>query len=107
MNKFKLLITNCKSKINSLLNRVRGKEITHIIVTSNGDKIKCYDSIELYDEENKIMVIKCQIGMKNCLITINSDNIEYTIEKYTDDIWNSILNMPEIKNEIVDDRLYT
>ena len=64
MNEIKLLITNCKCKINSLLNRARGKEITHIIITTSGRKIKCYESIELFSDETKILVAKCLIKMK-------------------------------------------
>ena len=98
MNKFKLLINNCQCEINSLLDRVRGKEITHIIVTTNGTKIKCYESIELFSDEIKIIVAKCLVGMKDKIITINDDNVEYILEKYNNDVWNQVMNIANIDN---------
>ena len=102
MNKLKLTIINCKSEINSLLNRIRGKEITHIIITTNGDKIKCYESIELYSDEIKIIVAKCLVGIKDYIITINDDNIDYILEKYDDDVWNQIVNITNTNNNDVE-----
>ena len=101
MNKIKLLINNCKSEINSLLDRVKGKEITHIIVTTDGNKIECYESIELYSDETKILVATCKIGNKKSVITINGDNINYIYEKYNNDTWNEILNIANIDNSII------
>lgn len=100
MNKtqIKLFVTNYKSKINSLLNRVRSKEITHIIVTNQG-KIKCYESVELFSGETKITVAKCLIKMKQYIITIDSDNIDYILEKYDDGIWNQICNISNVVDE--------
>ena len=108
MNKFKLLINNCQCEINSLLDRVRDKEITHIIVTTNGTKIKCYESIELFSDEIKIIVAKCLVGMKDKIITINDDNVEYILEKYNNDVWNQVMNIANIDNvdEKTDDRNY-
>lgn len=106
MNKLKLTIINCKSEINSLLNRIRGKEITHIIITTNGDKIKCYESIELYSDEIKIIVAKCLINMKQYIITINDDNIDYILEKYDDDVWNQVVNIVSTNNDLVDEKNY-
>ena len=110
MNKIKLIITNCKSEINSLLNRVRGKEITHIIVTTNGDKIKCSESVELFSDETVMIVAKCLNRMKQYIMTINNDNIDYILEKYDGDVWKQISNIANnnVNNdgEIIDDRLY-
>ena len=109
MNKFKLCIANCKSKINSLLNRIRGEEITHIIVTTNANKIKCYESIELFADETKITIAKCLIKTKKYIMTINSDNIDYILEKYDDDTWDQVLNIMnvnEIDEACDDNRLY-
>lgn len=107
MNKIKSLINNCKSEINSLLNRVMGEGITHIIIT-NGNKIKCYESIELFSDETKIIVAKCLIKMKKRIITINDNNIDYISEKYNNDIWNQMINITNTNDdEIIDDnRLY-
>ena len=103
----KLLIINCKSKVKSLLSRIRGKEITHTLVTNNGDKIKCSESIELYSNETKIIVAKCLRGIKEYIITINSDNIDYVLEKYDDDVWDQILNITvNTDDNVVEDRLY-
>lgn len=104
----KLLITNCKSKIKSLLDRVRGKEVTHIIVTTTGDKIKCIESTDLYDGDIKIVVAKCIIGSSEKILTINYDNIEYILENYNDNVWNVIINLPvnnSVDNE--NDNLYS
>lgn len=100
MNKIKLLINDCKCEINSLLDRVRGKEITHIIVTINGDKIKCYESIELYDNEIKIIVAKCLIGLKQRIIIITDDKIDYIFENYNDDVWNQVKSIINIDDSI-------
>lgn len=106
MIKIKPLITNCWGEIISLLDRVRGKGITHIIITG-GKKIKCYDSIELFSDETKIVVITSLIGLKKKIITIDYDKIDYICEKYDDDIWNSVMNITcNTKEEIVEDRLY-
>ena len=84
-----------------------GREISHILITKIGDKIKCLDSIELYDsEENKIIVAKCHIRLKTKLVTINFENVEYIIESYTDDIWNNLLNIPQPENIKEVNRLY-
>lgn len=108
MNKFKLCISNCKCEINSLLNRVKGKEITHIIVTTNGTKIKCYDSVELFSEEIKIIVAKCLVNRKDNIITINDDKVDYILEEYNDEIWNQVINIANCErvNEKIDDRNY-
>ncbi len=98
--KFKLNIMNCLCEINSLLNRIRGKEITHILVTNTGQKIKCVESIELFEGEIKIIVAKCQIGLKNHLITIYDDNVEYITEPYDDKTWNTIINMKPMNNDV-------
>lgn len=93
MNKTKLF-NSYKSKINSLLDRVKNKEITHTIVTINGKRIKCYESIEvLSNDEIKITIAKCLIKQKKCIMTINSDNIDYMFEKYNTDSWNQVLNI--------------
>ena len=101
--KFKQLITNCKCEIKSLLTHVRGEEITHLIVTKDNNKIKCYESIELFSDETKFIAAKCLIGKKQHIITINDDNINYITEKYNDDIWNQIYNIGSVnlneKNE--------
>lgn len=99
MNKIKSLVLNCKSKINSLLNRVKGKEITHILMTTSGDKIKCHESIEVFSNEAKFMLAKCQIGIKQYIITIDDNNINYILEKYDDKTWNRVLNIGNIDDE--------
>jgi len=101
MNKIKLLITNCKSEINSLLDRAKGAEITHIIVTVNGDKIKCYESVELFSDETKILVATCKIGNKKSIISIDSNNINYIYEKYNDNSWTEVLNILNTDNNVV------
>ena len=108
MNIIKLIITNWKCEINSLLNRVRGKEINHIIVTTNGHKIKCYESAELYTNEIKIVVAKCLVGLKQYIITINDDNIDYILENYDDGIWDQVINIANQPENIesVDNRHY-
>lgn len=107
VNKFRLCINNCRSEINSLLDRIRGKEITHTFVTVDGDKIKCIDSIELYSDETKIIIAKCQIGLKTSLVTINEENIRYTIEDFDDEVWKTLRNMPtNFETNETDDRLY-
>ena len=109
MNKFKLLITNCKSKINSLFNRIQNKEIAHIIITTKGDKIKCIDSIELFSDETKFIVAKCVRKFKYQIITINNDNVAYILEKYDQDTWDKVLNITnvnEIDETCDDNRLY-
>ena len=94
-----------KSKIISLLDRINGKDITHIIVTNNGHKIKCYESIELFSDETKITVAKCLIRMKQYMITINNENIDYILENYNDDIWNRLCNIGNVSvSEENDDR---
>ena len=105
MDKFKLLITNCKCELNSLLNRIRGEKITHIIVTNNGHKIKCYESVELFSGETKIIIATCLIRLKKYMITINDDKVDYILEKYNDNTWNQVLNIINIDgvDESVDD----
>lgn len=106
--KIKLIITNCKSEINSLLDRIRGKEISHIIVTTNGNKLKCYGSVELPSEEGSITIAKCLVGLKIKLLVIKSDNVAYCIEQYNDETWNTLINIDDDNyvDENTDDRLY-
>lgn len=105
MNKIKLLISNCKSEIKSLLTRVMGKEITHILVTTDGKKIRCIDSLELFDNENKIYVAKCLKGLKYNITTINSENVEYIMENYNCDIWDTICNINPMNTDIDDENI--
>ena len=101
MNKIKLLINNCKSEINSLLGRIKDEEITHIIVTTDGNKIECYESVELFSDETKILVATCKIGNKKSIISVDSENINYIYEKYNKDSWNEILNIANTDNSII------
>ena len=82
---------DCKTQIVSLLNRIRGKDITHVIITKSGNQIECYDSIDLYDDENKIIIAKAKIKNRDRLITINDDNIDYMLEDFTENTWNEIM----------------
>jgi len=104
INQFKLY---CEG-IESFLNRLLKQEITHIIVTTSGKKIKCYESTELYSDETRIIIVKSLNRLKQKIITIDYNNIEYVIEKYNDNTWNQILNISNMSNddEIIEDRLY-
>ena len=105
MNKIKLLINNCRSEINSLLTRVMGKEVTHIMVTITGKKIKCVESLELFNGENKIYVAKCLNRLKYNIITINSENVEYIIETCDNDIWNMLCNINPVNTNVDDENI--
>lgn len=96
-----------KSKIESILDRIKPEEITHTIVTKTGHEIKCYSSIQLYEGEVKIIVAKCRIGLKDRLITILDDNIEYISESYNDEAWDSLINIqPVNEDNVKENRLY-
>lgn len=95
--------------IESLIDFIRSDKITHTIITKSGNEIRCYDSVELYEGETKIIIAKSQIGLKNRLVTILDDDIEYITETYNDETWNSLLNIPRaetVKTEINENILY-
>lgn len=103
------LIKTLKSKFESLIDRVDDYRITHVLVTVTGNKINCMESIDLYSDEDRIIVAKCRIGIKTKLVTINANNVEYTIENFEGKTWsqlNGIAFNGETKIEVDDNRMF-
>ena len=81
---------------NKIINKIKN-EITHTIITVSGKRIKCYDSLELYDfNENKLIVAYAKIKGKRKLVTIKDQNVDYMIENFNWDVWNELVALTQM-----------
>ena len=79
--------------IKNIVDYLRGNKVTHSFITVTGDKIDCYDSVELLSDEDVIIVAKAKVDGKTKIVTINQMNIQYTVEVFEADTWNQITGL--------------
>lgn len=91
--------------LNDLIDRIFGREITHTLMTNTGRKIRCAESMELFDSENKIYVGKCLENLRYNIITINSDQVEYISEKFDEETWSMICGINPLDTNADDENI--